>query len=147
VTPASSLDVIVNVEADAPDADTKLLHRAVVHTAESEGRAAGEVSVTLLPDEAIRALNRRYLDRDRPTDVISFSLGDDDRLLGDVYIGLEQAQRQAGEAGIDLEEELVRLVVHGVLHLLGYDHPEGEGRLESPMFARQERLVRELVRA
>ena len=65
--------------------------------------------------------------------------------MGDVYIGYEQAHRQAGELGFDPEEELVRLVVHGVLHVLGYDHPEGEDRTGSPMFERQEALVRAIL--
>ncbi len=137
------LDVIVNVEAE--DVDSEALSRAVVHAARAEGRTAGEVSLTLLDDRGIREMNRRYLGRDRATDVIAFSLGEDDALLGDVYIGLEQARRQATELGVPLGQELVRLAIHGTLHLLGHDHPEGEERADSPMFELQERLVRELV--
>ena len=77
--------------------------------------------------------------------MISFALGEDAGLLGDVYIGLDQAARQADEAGVGVEEELVRLAVHGTLHLLGHDHPEGADRLQSPMFDLQERLVREVL--
>ena len=137
------LDVIVNVEAE--DVDSEALSRAVVHAARAEGRTAGEVSLQLLDDRGIREMHRRYLGRDRATDVIAFSLGEDDALLGDVYIGLEQARRQATELGVPLGQELVRLAIHGTLHLLGHDHPEGEERADSPMFELQERLVRELV--
>jgi len=81
-------------------------------------------------------------------DVISFALhGPDDPILGDVYLGGAQAARQAEEEGVTLQEELVRLVVHGTLHVLGHDHPQGEERLESPMFLLQEELVHQLLGA
>lgn len=139
----SGIRVIVN--AEAAEVDPEPLHRAASHVASAEGRDAGEISVTLLSDDDIRTLNREYLERDYVTDVISFSLGDDGALLGDVYIGIEQARRQAAELGIDPSEELLRLVVHGVLHVLGHDHPEGEDRVDSPMFVRQESLLREIL--
>jgi probable rRNA maturation factor len=113
-----------------------------------EGSPTGEISLTFLDDDAIRRLNREYLDHDRVTDVISFSLpGPDGSLVGDVYVGLDQARRQAKEATVTLEEELVRLAIHGTLHVLGQDHPEGEDRQESPMFQLQERLVRQVLSA
>ena len=145
MSPGGGLDVVVNTPRD--DLDLELLRRAVLHTAITEGRQTGEVSLTLLDDDAIRGLNERYLGHDRPTDVIAFSLGDGDELLGDVYLGLDQAIRQAREAGVDLAQELVRLAVHGTLHLLGHDHPEGADRADSPMFTLQERLVAEVMGA
>ena len=64
------------------------------------------------------------------------------RLVGDVYVCPEAARRAAAEpGGPDMDQELVRLVVHGTLHVLGHDHPEGEGRWESPMYRMQESLV------
>ena len=66
--------------------------------------------------------------------------------MGDVYLGVEQAARQAAEEGVPLAEELVRLAVHGTLHVLGHDHPEGEERLHSPMFVLQEEIVSALLR-
>ena len=128
-----------------PEAPEALLERAVRHTLEDQGIEAAEISVTLLDDEGIAALNRDYLGKDRPTDVIAFSLGTDSRPLGDVYIGVDQAGRQAGELGVALDEELVRLSVHGTLHVLGHDHPEGSERTESPMFGLQERLVNAIM--
>lgn len=139
----SSLEVTVNVEHG--DADHESLRRAAMHVATAEGRLVGEISVTLLSDTGIQRINRTYLDRDRPTDVIAFSLGDDHALLGDVYVGAEQALRQAEEFGIEPSEELIRLTVHGVLHVLGHDHPEGPERIESAMLRRQEVLVREIL--
>ena len=138
-------DIRVIVNAEAAEVDPEPLHRAALHVVSAEGRDAGEISVTLLPDDDIRTLNREYLERDYVTDVIAFSLGDDDTVLGDVYIGFEQARRQAAEFGAEASEELLRLVVHGVLHVLGHDHPDGDDRVESPMFERQESLLLEIL--
>ncbi len=128
-----------------PDAIATLLERAVRSTLESEGHSKAEVSLALLTDAAIQDLNRRYLGKDRPTDVLAFSLGDGEEVIGDVYVGMDQAARQATDLGVPLEEELVRLAVHGTLHVLGHDHPEEEGREASAMFVRQEQLVRRLM--
>lgn len=138
------VDVIVNPGAfdRVPEASVRT---AVLHTLADADVGEGEVSVTMLADDAIRALNREYLFEDRPTDVIAFSLGDESRLMGDVYVGLEQAARQAAAVGIGLEEELVRLSIHGTLHVLGHDHPEGAERTDSPMYRLQERLVRDVM--
>lgn len=128
--------------AEGIDGLRGLLERAVHVVLDDADVVDAELSLTLLDDPGIRDLNARYLDRNRPTDVIAFSLpGPEGQVVGDVYIGVEQAMRQAAEGG-SLTEELVRLAVHGTLHVLGHDHPEGEDRLSSPMFHHQERLVR-----
>lgn len=141
MTEPSGVEVFVNSGgfAGVPD---ELLESAVRRTLDAQAVEAAEISLTLLDDEGIGGLNRQFLGKDRPTDVIAFALGADPRLLGDVYVGVEQARRQAEELGVAFEEELVRLAVHGTLHVLGHDHPEGIERTESPMFALQERLVR-----
>ena len=77
--------------------------------------------------------------------MIAFALGDVAAPVGDVYLGAEQAARQAVEYGVSLAEELVRLTVHGTLHVFGYDHPDGPERVRSPMFVRQEALVRAVL--
>lgn len=136
-------DVIVNVGAFA-DADAYELERAVRHTLRAQGVREAEISVTLLDDAGIRDLNRKYLSHDRPTDVIAFALGPGPGILGDVYLGVEEARRQSAEARVPLDEELMRLAVHGTLHVLGHEHPSGPGREASPMFALQEALVREI---
>ena len=130
--------------ADAPIA---LLERAVRHALASEGHGEGEVSIALLSDGDIRALNRDHLRHDRVTDVISFALhGAGEPVLGDIYLGAEQARRQAADEGVPESEELVRLAVHGTLHVLGWDHPEdADARVGSPMWERQERLVAEVL--
>lgn len=131
------------------DVPRESLERAVRAVLDRQGVDEAEISVALLDDPAIRALNRAHLGHDRPTDVIAFALWDEgEPVVGDVYLGWEQALRQADEAGVGAEEELVRLVVHGTLHVLGWDHPEAAAdRAESPMYRRQEALVREVLQS
>jgi len=78
-------------------------------------------ALILCSDYAIRKLNREYRKIDRATDVLSFHFGDPD-LLGEVYISLQRARVQAKRYGLTYEEELKRLLIHGLLHLIGYDH-------------------------
>lgn len=137
------MPVYINANAFA-EAPTELME-AAVRRALGESRVTdAEISVTLLDDAAIEALNARYLGVDAPTDVLSFSLGEG-RVVGDVYVGFERARSQAAEHDVPLREELVRLAIHGTLHVLGHDHPEGPERTRSPMFALQERLVRDVL--
>jgi probable rRNA maturation factor len=87
----------------------------------------------------MRTLNRRWKRHDRPTDVISFGLaGVDGGLTGDIYICPDVARREAKRRHLPVREELSRLVIHGMLHVTGWDHPEGAGREGSPMWRRQE---------
>ena len=80
-----------------------------------------EVSITLVDDKQIRVLNKKYRGINKPTNVLSFELGDD-MLLGDVFISLDTVKRQAKEAGISVAEHTAHMVVHGMLHLQGFDH-------------------------
>jgi probable rRNA maturation factor len=140
VTEGSDLEVLVDT-GSFPASATELASAARA-TLLAEGCHAAEISVTLLGDDEMRRLNREFLGKDAVTDVLAFSLGDRDLPVGDVYVGFEQGCRQARELGVAEGEELIRLVVHGTLHALGYDHPEGPEREQSSMFARQEELVR-----
>lgn len=112
-----------------------------------EGVLRGErrdavVSVTFLGRDAMRRLNAAHRRRDRPTDVLAFALpGPGGALAGDLYLCPWVAAREAAARGIPARQELVRLLVHGTLHLLGWDHPEDDGRTRSPMWRRQERYV------
>lgn len=103
-----------------------------------------ELSVTFLAAESMRALNRDYHGVDDLTDVLAFGLGEDP-LVGDIYISPDAAEASARELGLDPAAEILRLVIHGILHLLGHDHPEGEARYASPMFELQERLLARLL--
>ena len=133
------MDIQVNI-GPYGDAPCLLLETAIRRTLIEDGRS-GEFSVTLIGDQEMRELNARYLGRDVPTDVLAFSMGTRELPLGDVYVCVDQAGRQAKEHEVPLDEELVRLVVHGALHVLGHDHPRNSTRLTSPMFEVQERLV------
>jgi len=97
-------------------------------------------------DHQIKKLNKKYLHRNRPTDVISFSQIEGEfshintHLLGDVVISVETAKRQAKEAHTTLEDETTFLLIHGILHLLGYDH-EGSVKKDREMKAREKELL------
>ena len=140
------------VEVDAVAVRVPLARRRVAEIARAVLRAEkvrrARLSIAFVDDARIARLNRRHLGHRGPTDVISFALPDDptEGLVGDIYIAPDVARRNAMEQGIPARDELTRLVVHGVLHVVGYDHPEGSGRYESAMWTRQEQLVRLLVR-
>jgi len=85
------------------------------------------INITITGDSKIRKLNKKYLNRDCVTDVLSFDYSDSN-LLGEVIINKEQAQRQAEEYGNDVAHELAELVEHGVLHLLGVHHPDDDAK-------------------
>jgi probable rRNA maturation factor len=112
--------------------------------------ARTRVELTVLDAAAMRRLNRCATGRSGLTDVIAFTLPQPDgRVLGDVYVCPDAARRyiaQVTNGGRPtLADELVRLTVHGTLHVLGYDHPTGPGRTRSAMWRRQERYVRRLL--
>ncbi|MGO0123493.1 rRNA maturation RNase YbeY [Desulfothermobacter acidiphilus] len=102
-----------------------------------------EVGVTFLDDEGVRELNRRYRGKDAPTNVLAFPMNEEDPpvlLLGDVVISVETAQAEAAAEGIELPEKLARLVIHGTLHLLGFDH---ETEAEEESMRQQEEAILE----
>lgn len=144
MTSGGDIEVFVSLGA-FQDEDAGLLERGVRAALRDAGVDAAEISVTLLDDTGIRGLNRDYLDHDRPTDVIAFALDAPGGVIGDVYLGVEQARRQAVEWGVPSREELLRLAVHGTLHVLGHDHPAGPDRAQSEMFTLQERLVAQVL--
>jgi probable rRNA maturation factor len=113
-----------------PALDRRLLRRRAARLLAALGCEDAELSVALADDEEIAALNARFRDKPGPTDVLSFSLLEGAHaarrgaLLGDVVMGVEVAARQAARGGRSLDEELARLLIHGVLHLLGHDHEQ-----------------------
>ena len=131
------------------------------------GYSGAELSVLITDDQHIHVLNRQWRNKDKPTDVLSFSQieaggeqeGDSwpdfpgmpqefeaPEVLGDVVISADTAYRQAVDAGVSLESEFRRLLVHGVLHLLGHDHVHG-GRQAAKMKREEERLYELLEKA
>lgn len=119
------------------------VERAVREALRREQVGRAELSVTYLDDGEIAALHERHLNRPVPTDVLSFALHDaHEAPLGDIYVGHDQALRQAAEVGAEPGEEMVRLAVHGALHILGHDHPTGPVPRECAMLRLQEDIVR-----
>lgn len=128
-------------EVDLPGLEEELRRAVALALETAAGDVAGELSLTLLDEDEIAGLNREWLGRGGPTDVLAFDLGEAGELVGDVYVCPPVARRAAEEEDVPLREELVRLAVHGTLHVLGHDHPEGGDRWSSPMFRLQESLV------
>lgn len=118
----------------------------------SEGPEEAEVSLILVDDQRIHALNLEYRGVDRPTDVLSFALQEEveeepeieeeDEMLGDIVISVERARDQAEEYGHSFEREIVYLAVHGTLHLLGFDHEEEHDKQE--MRSKEEEVMAQL---
>jgi probable rRNA maturation factor len=111
------------------------------------GEGASALSLSLVGDQAMRALNREYRGKDSATDVLSFSLEaapgrSAERLLGDVVISVDTARRQAREYGATLQRELYRLLIHGLLHLMGHDHIAPS---ERRVMRREERRLAEAI--
>ena len=137
------MEIAIGKEPDTlevPQEDVDAVRRAVLTVGRLYGALDAEVSVTLTNDAHIHALNRDYRGVDRPTDVLSFALTESEEpeifdalggvVLGDLVISLERAAAQAETYGHSFLRELSFLTVHGMLHLLGYDHIEEEERLE-----------------
>ena len=108
-------------------------------------RRRARISVTFVGRDGMRRLNREYKGHDRPTDVLAFALRGPGGIVGDIYLCPWVARREAAARKVPVRQELVRLVVHGTLHVLGYDHPENGRRERSPMWRRQERYVEALA--
>ncbi len=143
----------VNVAVSGMEvSDLRRFRRLAARVLAEEGADPGEIGVVLTDDEGIRELNRQYLGRDAPTDVIAFGLreagqdgpafavpGEEAAYLGDVVISVERAREQAAAYGHTWEREVDLLLVHGLLHLLGYEDEEESARQR--MEARQEKLL------
>ncbi len=112
------------------------------------GETSAELGILFVGDQRMRGLNRRYRGKDRTTDVLAFAMREAARpqvsclmpdMLGDVVISIPTARRQAKEARRSLDKELACLLVHGILHLCGYDHERGEK--EARRMHRRERMI------
>ena len=120
------------------------VREAAVAALKAERAKDAMLSITFVGRATMWQLNHRYLGHRGPTDVISFGLGRVGKrgaVVGDVYICAEIARENAKAQGISAGEELLRLVIHGTLHVLGHDHPTGAGRTASPMWRRQEMIL------
>jgi probable rRNA maturation factor len=141
------------VDVDAQGVRLPLPRERVVDIARAVLRAEGirdaRLSIAFVDNRRIAQLNRRHLAHRGATDVISFAFAAESinaPVAGDIYIAPDVARRNATMHRVPVREEVTRLVVHGVLHVIGFDHPEGEERRASPMWREQERLVRSLAK-
>ena len=124
---------MIHIESETPFSQD-LLERAANAALEHESRSLdSELSIILTDDARLHELNLNYLGVDAPTDVLSFPASETDpetgaSYIGDILISIPRAQAQADAAGHTLEAEVQLLVVHGVLHLIGHDHADAEGK-------------------
>ncbi len=138
--------VFVRNDTQDPNLNESFIHQAVLATLRMHESESCEVSVLLTNDSTIQSLNHKYRNIDTPTDVLAFAMREDSdesmnpHLLGDVIISVPTAQRQAHAHNHSLDVEVANLTVHGVLHLLGYDHQISEDA--SIMFEKQEAVLR-----
>ena len=136
------MNVIISIEPDTLAVED-YIEDEIIRAAELVGKLYGaensELSITLTDDEHIHELNKKFRGVDRPTDVLSFAFRESDEpeilnqqteILGDIIISLERAKMQAEEYGHTYLREVIFLTVHGILHLLGYDHMEEADRIE-----------------
>lgn len=142
-------EVTIYNETDKEFTYQDIIEKVINKAFEIEGLKKASCSIIIVDNSYIHKLNKEYRGIDRVTDVISFALEDDKsmiipdgiRLLGDIYISIDKAKEQAKEYGHSLERELCFLAVHGLYHLLGYDHETKEEA--KVMFKKQEEVLRE----
>ena len=134
------------LRAAGATAPVLMSRQAAEVTCTAVGVDHAEISIAWLTTDEITRLNEDYLSHDGPTDVISFALYAPGELpVGDIYIGYDHAREQAAALGEDPDVELMRLAVHGTLHVLGFDHPKRADREESAMWLLQEAIVAEVL--
>ncbi|WP_438311003.1 rRNA maturation RNase YbeY [Sporosarcina sp. FA9] len=148
------LNLYFNDETETIDkGNEKKISDLLIYAAEAEGLSGeAEISITFMTDAEIQEINEQYRGINKPTDVISFALEElteDEivivveegmpKVLGDILISVETARRQAHDYGHDFDREIGFLALHGLLHLLGYDHQTPEE--ETEMFGRQKEIL------
>jgi len=130
--------------------DRRRLHRRIHALGRLLDLTDREVSLVFTDDRGIQEINRDYLGRDHPTNVISFAIGEGEfttvnpQLLGDIVISVERALHDARETDLPLEDEIDFLIIHGLLHLIGYDHEDVEDSEVRRMIRKEEELFKAL---
>jgi probable rRNA maturation factor len=142
------LSVAVSSSVQRLGASESRVKAAAVAALKSEGVRNAMISIAFVGRQSIAGYNKKYLGHEGVTDVISFGFasgGEPGAIIGDIYICPDVARTNARAQRVSEREELLRLVVHGTLHVLGYDHPAGEARTDSPMWRKQEKILARLV--
>ena len=142
--------ILINKEISDRSITKKFLKEITDKILQKLGLDGVEISITLTDDERIKILNNNWRGKDKATDVLSFPINEKPpryryMILGDIVISLPFAKKQAENIGLTYKEEILRLLIHGVLHLLGYDHEKSEEEAKK-MFAIQDKLFEELKR-
>jgi len=137
----------VSKESQCPTSSSwikKVVKAVAVH----EKKVKGNLEVIIVSDFTMRRLNKKYRHKDKTTDVLSFAWQEDKKvasdLLGQIYLSWAQIKRQARDYRVSAREELARMLVHGVLHLIGYDHIKAKD--EEVMLIRQEKYVEKIIK-
>jgi probable rRNA maturation factor len=105
----------------------------------------GSLNILLTDDAEITSINKQFRNKEESTDILSFGYGLEEEPIGDIVISLERISEQSQEFGNSFEEELLSITIHGVLHVLGYDH-EGDDTEDEEIFLLQKKYFRELVK-
>jgi rRNA maturation RNase YbeY len=109
---------------------TKDIKNWIVQVIRSEGKRTGDLSFFFLPDKDLREINSEFLEHDYNTDVIAFDYGSEGTVSGEIYMSIETIRRNTTVYGTRLKEEILRVMVHGTLHLIGYDDSDEAARKE-----------------
>ncbi len=156
------IDVSYEEEAYRSEADEQKVLSILTKTLDLLDQGSCELSVSFVSDETMQGLNKEYRDKDEPTDILSFaqqdevedfswpevqyegeeSLPEEVEVLGDMVISLDTLKRNAQSFSVEEEEELTRLLIHGLLHLLGEDHESND--VHEPMLVKQEQLLNQV---
>jgi probable rRNA maturation factor len=147
-SPPRGLAIDISTSVRRLTVSRQRVRAAAVAALKAEAVKDAMLSITFVGRATISAMNRRYLGHRGPTDVISFGLdriGKRGAVVGDIYICAEVARENARRQGIPAGQEMLRLVIHGTLHVLGRDHPTGSTRTASPMWRKQERILARVV--
>ncbi|MBA3578796.1 MAG: rRNA maturation RNase YbeY [Gemmatimonadaceae bacterium] len=145
-TAASRLAVDVSLGAQRIPLSADRVRDLVRRTLLAEHTREAMISVAFVSSREMARLNREHLGHAGPTDVISFALGlapgpVQASVVGDIYICADVVRKNAARFGVGIREEIARVVVHGTLHTLGYEHPDGDERTGSEMWRKQEEIL------
>ena len=128
----------------APDIDQELVRNWIAHTAESYGKKLGDISYIFCDDKRILEVNRQFLGHDYYTDIITFDYTHRDTISGDLFISIDTVSSNAALLNVDYAQELLRVIIHGILHLCGIND-KGPGERE--IMEAAENLALQTIRA
>lgn len=141
------MKVIVNQELDNK-IDEKKIKKVVLFLSKKEKKIKGEIEINIVSNRTIKVFNKIYRGINRPTDVLSFAWQEDKKWptanLGQIYLSIDKIREQAKEFKVTLEEEMYRMLIHGILHIIGYDHDSLKGT--KTMFTKQEGYLKKVLK-